>query len=608
MTASYSKTKVMQLARQGKISLEEDNAASSLITITFGSFNVMTKLGDKVSCNMMQEEKLFLEKIICPTWGSLTKRAFNTLPLRIMKELGIPMNEFTISRLMIQEFNQGGQRALGIIRMNLLMEDIFSTALFHVIDAKTSYNMLPGQPWKPQPLKGFVQLTQGPEKEHEEPSKLQIAKGFDPKTYKFLVKTGYNSQERDVLGKLSPKTEGGQTYGLNATQKMLREKGHSVQNSRSEINLGDVENPRPIYISALLTDNEEVAYVELLHEFKDVFAWSYKEMPGLDSKVAVHQLSIRKGARPIKQAQCRFRPELVPLIEVEVNKLIEVGFIIEVKYLTWISSIVPVRKKNGQIRPHYEKGVSFESNEACHNAFRSIKSYLMKPPVLVAPVPGRPLILYIAAQECSVGALLAQENNEGKESTLYYLSRMMTPNELKYSPIEKICLALSDPEIETLLPSTYCTTCLQSKSTQLLGLYEVKKPELFLYFDYAQKLIRWLGDVEIEHVPRKDNKQADALAKLASTLTTLEDDARVPISIQERLIEEENARLRFEELEALDEKRLEAQQRLKCYQAHLSRAFNKKVRSHSFQVGDLVLAVKRPIITTHCTGNKFTSK
>ncbi|KAL0396186.1 UNVERIFIED_CONTAM: hypothetical protein Scaly_0067000 [Sesamum calycinum] len=64
---------------------------------------------------------------------------------------------------------------------------------------------------------------------------------------------------------------------------------------------------------------------------------------------------------------------------------------------------------------------------------------------------------------------------------------------------------------------------------QLLGLYEVKKPELFPYFDYTQRLIGWLGDVEIEHMPRKDNKQADALAKLASSLTTFEDNACVPI-------------------------------------------------------------------------------
>ncbi|KAL0416029.1 UNVERIFIED_CONTAM: hypothetical protein Slati_3434800 [Sesamum latifolium] len=48
---------------------------------------------------------------------------------------------------MIQGFNQGGQRAVGIIRMQLTLEDMVSTALFHVIDAKTSYNMLLGCPW-----------------------------------------------------------------------------------------------------------------------------------------------------------------------------------------------------------------------------------------------------------------------------------------------------------------------------------------------------------------------------------------------------------------------------------------------------------------------------
>ena len=42
------------------------------------------------------------------------------------------------------------------------------------------------------------------------------------------------------------------------------------------------------------------------------------------------------------------------------------------------------------------------------------------------------------------------------------------------------------------------------------------------------------------------------------------------IVIQEGLTNEENARLRLEELEALNEKRLEAQQRIECYQAQLS--------------------------------------
>ncbi|XP_074299446.1 uncharacterized protein LOC141630549 [Silene latifolia] len=80
------------------------------------------------------------------------------------------------------------------------------------------------------------------------------------------------------------------------------------------------------------------------------------------------------------------------------------------------------------------------------------------------------------------------------------------------------------------------------------------------------------------------------------------------IAIQEGLTDDENDKLRLAELEALDEKRLEAQKKLQCYQARLSRAFNKKVRPRSFQVGDLALVVRRPIITSHKPVGKFTSK
>ena len=46
----------------------------------------------------------------------------------------------------------------------------------------------------------------------------------------------------------------------------------------------------------------------------------------------------------------RFHLELLPEIEKVVKKLIDVGFIHEVKYPTWITNIVPVRNKNGQLR------------------------------------------------------------------------------------------------------------------------------------------------------------------------------------------------------------------------------------------------------------------
>ena len=69
-----------------------------------------------------------------------------------------------------------------------------------------------------------------------------------------------------------------------------------------EVNIGITEDPRPVFINASLSLEEEDAYVELLKEYRVVFPWTYKEMPGLNPKIVVHHLSIRHGVRPTKQA------------------------------------------------------------------------------------------------------------------------------------------------------------------------------------------------------------------------------------------------------------------------------------------------------------------
>ena len=127
----------------------------------------------------------------------------------------------------------------------------------------------------------------------------------------------------------------------------LEDGGQATIDELKEINLGTVEEPRLTFISALLTPEEEEGYLKLLVEYKDVFAWTYKEMSGFNPSIALHHLVVKKGVRPIKQTQKRFRPELIPQIETEVNKLIEVGFIHEVQYPERIVNIVPVKKKNG---------------------------------------------------------------------------------------------------------------------------------------------------------------------------------------------------------------------------------------------------------------------
>jgi len=62
---------------------------------------------------------------------------------------------------------------------------------------------------------------------------------------------------------------------------------------------------------------------------------------------------------------------------------------------------------------------------------------------------------------------------------------------------------------------------------------------------------------------------------------------RVALTI--KITDEDNQWLRLQEPEALDEKRLQAQQRTEFYQTRISKAFNKKVKERIFQKRDLVL-------------------
>ena len=78
-----------------------------------------------------------------------------------------------------------------------------------------------------------------------------------------------------------------------------------------EINLGIVENPYPTFINTNLSLEEEMDYMELLMEYRDIFAWSYDEMLGLDPMVVVHQLKVKNMARLVKQAERCFCSELI---------------------------------------------------------------------------------------------------------------------------------------------------------------------------------------------------------------------------------------------------------------------------------------------------------
>ena len=73
-------------------------------------------------------------------------------------------------------------------------------------------------------------------------------------------------------------------------------------------------------------------------------------MPGLNQNVALHHLAVNKNVKPVQQTKRKYNPSLESQMSAEIEKLKEVKFIREVQYPTWLANIVPVKKKNGQIR------------------------------------------------------------------------------------------------------------------------------------------------------------------------------------------------------------------------------------------------------------------
>jgi hypothetical protein len=95
-------------------------------------------------------------------------------------------------------------------------------------------------------------------------------------------------------------------------------------------------------IGAHLSAEEEKELVQFLNKNKGVFAWSAKDLQGVDRDIIEHALETDERIPPKKQK--------VKAVEAEVQRPQDAQVIREVKYPVWLANTVPVKKKNGKWR------------------------------------------------------------------------------------------------------------------------------------------------------------------------------------------------------------------------------------------------------------------
>ena len=128
-----------------------------------------------------------------------------------------------------------------------------------------------------------------------------------------------------------------------------------IKEETQPINLRTNDEPKMIQVGNTLTSSEKDALVALLTEFKEVFAWSYEDMPRIDTNIVQQYIPTDPTMKPVKQKLRRMKPEWTLKIKEEVEKQYNAGFLRVVNYLEWLANVVSVTKKDEKVR----MGVNF---------------------------------------------------------------------------------------------------------------------------------------------------------------------------------------------------------------------------------------------------------
>ncbi|CAJ2628893.1 unnamed protein product [Trifolium pratense] len=311
--------------------------------------------------------------------------------------------------------------SLGAIQVDVAVGSTVRPTLFLVVASKANYNLLLGREW----IHGVGAV---PSTLHQRISAYMAENKINMALEATMLQENMAVEANDCEnGKTLPTIQkldciydeeplGFEKDPSNSSQKM------QAQDPLEEIDIGDGSIKRPTYISANIPKDLRDKLVELLKEFKDCFAWDYNEMPGIE----------------INQNKTKAILETKP----PTNKKQLQSLLGKINFLRRFISNLSGKAQAFSPLLRLKKEDVFTWGQDQQEAFDEIKKYLSNPPTLMPPIRNKFMKLYISASNTTLGSMLAQEDENGEEKAIYYLSRVLNDVETRYSSIEKLCLCL----------------------------------------------------------------------------------------------------------------------------------------------------------------------
>ena len=164
-----------------------------------------------------------------------------------------------------------------------------------------------------------------------------------------------------------------------------------------------------------------------------------------------------------------------------------------------------------------EKNAKFTWTTECQKAFESLKSTLSKQTQLTLPNFAKPFILACDASALSIGAVLSQKGEDGKEYPIFFASKVLSKTERNWSVTEREAYAIvwAVGYFRSFLLGHKLK--LQSDHKPLVWMRQLVNP--------SPKIARWIlqleeYDFEIEYREGKRNGNADGMSRLPIEVNT----------------------------------------------------------------------------------------
>nr|CAE04481.1 OSJNBa0029L02.22 [Oryza sativa Japonica Group] len=262
----------------------------------------------------------------------------NLMPYATFRKLGRNAEDLIKTNMVLKDFGGNLSKTKGVLNVELTVGSKTIPAIFFVIDGKGSYSLLLGRDWIhancciPSTMHQCLIQWQG-DKIEIVPADSQL-KMENPSYYFEGIVEGSNLYTKNTVDDLDNK----------------QDQGFMSADDLEEVDIGPGDRLRPTFISKNLSPVFRTKLIELLKEFRDCFAWEYYEMPGFSRSIVEHRLPIKPRVRPHQQPPRRCKADMLEPVKAKIKRLYDAGFIRPCRYAEWVSSIVPVIKKNGKVR------------------------------------------------------------------------------------------------------------------------------------------------------------------------------------------------------------------------------------------------------------------